>query len=153
MDVLKMTDLEIYDLGIKELKEQIGPAYTERFLRQCKPSTYDYTAERHKLLANQPDIDTIVKRIEKRKVERKEEERIKAERVATWRDGLLELTDLEIYELGLKVLAGSLGAYGLLRFITQHFKHLNGDQSQQSLQDSGVSITPSRRLRATDPQD
>ncbi len=153
MDILKMTDLEIYEMGMEELASQLSTAEKMRFLQQCKPSDYDYTAERHRLLANQPGIDEIVARIQRREAGRKEEERIKVERIAAWRNGLLELTDIEIYELGLKVLADGLGAYGLLRFITQHFKHLNGDQSQQSLQDSGVSITPSRRLRATDPQD
>ena len=91
-------------LGIKELIEQIGPAYTERFLLQCKPNESDYSVERHKLLADQPDIDTIVKRIEKREADRKEEERIKTERVAAWRKGVLELTDIEIYELAVKIL-------------------------------------------------
>ena len=28
MDILEMTDLEIYELGIKELMAQIGPTYT-----------------------------------------------------------------------------------------------------------------------------
>ena len=79
----------------KELTLQLG-AEKIRFLQQCKPSDYDYTAERHKWLANQPDIPTIAKRIQKREAERKEEERIKAKRVAAWRNGLLELTDLEI---------------------------------------------------------
>ena len=153
MDLLEMTDLEIYDLGIKELIEQIGPAYTERFLLQCKPNESDYSVERHKLLEDQPDIDTIVKRIEKREADRKEEERIKTERVAAWRKGVLELTDIEIYELAVKILVDKLHMYGYIGFLQQHFKYLNGDQSQQSLQDSGVSITPSRRLRATDPQD
>ena len=157
MSVLEMTDLEIYELGIKKLTEQMGPGYAARFLQKCKPRDYDYTAERHKLLANQPGIDEIVARIRRREAERKEEERVKAERIAAWLNGLLELTDIEIYELGFKVLADSLSAYGLLRFITQHFKHLNSDQpidqSQQSSPGSGVSITPSQRIRATDPQD
>ena len=130
-----MIDLEIYELGIKELIEQIGPGYTERFLQQCKPSDYDYTAERHKWLANQPDIPTIAKRIQKREAEQKEEY-IKAERVASWRNGLLELTDLEIYELALKVLADSLGAYGFLRFITYHFKQLSTTQTSDPSQPS-----------------
>ena len=68
--------------------------------------------KRHKLLANQPSIDKIVERIHRREVERKEEERIKAERVAAWRKGLLELTDFEIYELGLKILVDKLHVYG-----------------------------------------
>ena len=128
MDLLEMTDLEIYDLGIKELIEQIGPTYTERFLRQCKPSAYDYTAERHKLLANQSGIDEIVARIRRREAERKEEERIKAERVTAWRNGLLELTDIEIFELALKILMDKLHVYGYIGFLQQHFKNLNAEQ-------------------------
>ena len=128
MDILEMTDLELYEVGIKELTEQLGPAYTEKFLQQCKPSDYDYTAERHKLLANQPDIHAIVKRIQQREAEREEEERIKAERVAAWGKGLLELTDFEIYELGLKILAGKLHVCGYVGFLQQHFKHLNNNQ-------------------------
>ncbi len=127
MDILKMTDLEIYELGIKELIEQIGPANTERFLRQCKPNKYDYSVERHKLLADQSDIDTIVKRIQKRETERKEEEHIKTERIAAWRKGILELTDIEIYELAFKILVDKLQVYGSIGFLQQHFKNLNID--------------------------
>ena len=123
-----MTDLEIYELGIKELIEQIGPVYTERFLQRCKPRDYDYTAERHKWLANQPDIPTIAKRIQKREEERKEEERIKAKRVAAWRKGILELTDIEMYELAVKILVDKLHVYGYVGFIQQHFKNLNANQ-------------------------
>ena len=122
MNVLEMTDLEIYESAIIELTTQLGVTYTEKFLRQCKPNEYDYPVERHKLLANQPDIGTIVKRIQRREIERKEEERVKAERVAAWREGSLELTDIEIYELGFKTLADKLGAYGLATFIMYHFK-------------------------------
>ena len=157
MNVLEMTDIEIYELGVKKLTEQMGTAYTAKFLQKCKPRDYDYTAERHKWLANDPDILTMAKQIQEAKVLQAEEERVKAERIAAWRNGLLELTDIEIYEFGLKVLADSLGAYGLATFITQHFKHLNSDQpidqSQQSLLDTGASITPNQRIRATDPQD
>lgn len=157
MDILEMTDLEIYELGIKELIEQIGPAYTERFLRQCKPNEYDYSVERHKLLADQPDIDTIVKRIEKRKVERKEEERIKAERVAAWRKGILELTDIEMYELAVKILVDKLHVYGYIGFVQQHFKHLRDDQPidllQQSLLSGDAKVKPNQQIQETDPQD
>ena len=143
MDILEMTDLELYEVGIKELTEQLGPAYTEKFLQQCKPSDYDYTAERHKLLADQPSIDKIVERIHRREVERKEEERIKAERVAAWRKGLLELTDFEVYELGLKILADKLHVCGYVGFLQQHFKHLNNNQPidspQQSVPDGDIN--------------
>ena len=140
-----MTDLEIYDLGIKELIEQIGPAYTKRFLLQCKPNEYDYSVERHKLLANQPDIPTIVKRIQKREAERKEEERIKTERVAAWRKGILELTDIEIYELAVKILVDKLHVYGYIGFIQQHFKNLNANQPIEQLQPQSDSDVNSVR--------
>ena len=143
MDILKMTDLEIYEMGLKELKAQLGPTYTAHFFQQCKPSEYDYTTERHKLLANQPDIHTIAKRIQQREAEREEEERIKAERIAAWHKGLLELTNIEIYELGLKILADKLHVYGYVGFLQQHFKHLNNNQSidapQQSVPDGDVN--------------
>ncbi len=143
MDILKMTDPELYEMGMKELRVQLGPAYTARFLQQCKPSKYDYTAERHKWLADQPDIPTIAKRIQQREAERKEEERIKAERVAAWRKGVLELTDIEIFELAVKILVDKLHVYGYVGFIQQHFKNLNAeqpiDQPQQFQSDSGGS--------------
>ena len=31
MDILEMTDLELYEVGIKELTEQPGPTYTAKF--------------------------------------------------------------------------------------------------------------------------
>lgn len=138
-----MTDHEIYEFGIKELIEQIGEAYTERFLRQCKPNEYDYSVERHKLLADQSDIDTIVARIRQREVEQKEEERTKTERVAAGRKGVLELTDIEIFELAVKILVDELHVYGYIGFLQHHFKNLNAkqpiDQPQQFQSVSGGS--------------
>ena len=157
MDVLRMTDIEIYQAAITELKAQLGVASTAKFLQQCKPNEYDYSLERHKLLANQPDIDTIAKRIQQREAEREVEERIKAERIAAWRKGLLELTDIEIYELALEILIDKFSVYGFIRFFQQHFKHLNSDQpidqSQQPLPDSDASVMPNQQIRETDPQD
>ena len=156
MNVLEMTDLEIYKAAITELTTQLGPAYTEKFLCRCKPNEYDYSAERHKLLADQPDIDTIVARIRQREVERKEEERIKAERVAAWRNGSLELTDIEIYELALKILMDKFDTYGFIRFFQQHFKHLNTDQPvnrPQPQSDNDVSLVKAGQMPTTEPHD
>lgn len=143
MNVLEMTDLEIYKAAIAELTTQLGTAYTAKFLQQCKPNESDYSVERHKLLADQPDIDTIVERVQRREAERKEEERIKAERITAWRSGSIELTDIEIYELALKIIIDKFDTYGFIRFFQQHFKHLNGNQPidppLQPLPDSRVS--------------
>ena len=122
MDVLKMTDPEIYELGVEKLTEEMGTTYTAQFLQKCKPRDYDYTAERHKWLADDLGIPTIAKQIQQVRAAQEKEEYIKAERVASWRNGLLELTDIEIYELALKVLSDKLGGYGLATFIRHHFK-------------------------------
>ena len=50
MNVLKMTNIEFFELGIATLLEKLGPAGVSRFLRQCEPGIGDYTAERHKWL-------------------------------------------------------------------------------------------------------
>ena len=156
MDILEMTDLEIYELGTKQLTEQMGTTYAAQFLQKCKRRDYDYTAERHKWLADDPDILTMAKQIQEEKALQAKEERVKAERIAAWRKGLLELTDIEIYEFGFKVLADNLGAYGLLRFITQHFKHLNSDQpidKPQPQSDNDVSLVQAGQMPTTEPHD
>ena len=156
MNALEMTDIEIYKAAIAELTTQLGPAHTEKFLQQCKPNEYDYSVERHKLLADQPSIDKIVERIRRREVEREEEERIKAERVAAWRNGSLELTDIEIYELAVKILVDKLHVYGYVGFFQQHFKQLNRGQPMDLTQfQSGkdVSLAQAGQMPTTEPHD
>ena len=53
--------------GLKSLPDKLGASEVPRFIRQCKLGKGDYSVDRHKLLANQPDIDTIVKRIQGRR--------------------------------------------------------------------------------------
>lgn len=146
MNILEMTDKELYEAGLAELTVQLGTDYTERFLQQLKPRSYDYTAERHKLLANQPDIDTIVNHIQEKEASREVEECIKSERIDAWREGLLELTDLEICELGAKVLADKLHVYGAIGFFKHHFKHFKDaqpiDLPRQPVRDNRMN-TPS----------
>ena len=155
MNVLEMTDLEIYKAAIAELRTQLGTAYTARFLRQCKPNEYDYSVERHKWLDDEPDIGTIVARIRQREAEQKKEERIKAKRVAAWRKGLLELTDIEIYEVGLKILIDKFDAYGYVRFFQHHFKLLSDTQptEQPPTSDSSPNVRHPEPGPATEVQD
>ncbi len=128
MNVLEMTDLEIYELGIEKLTEEMGTTYTAQFLQKCKPRDYDYTAERHKWLADDLSIPTIAKQIQEARALQAEEERVKTKRITAWRDGLLELTDIEMYELAVKILVDKLHVYGYIEFIQQHFKNLNANQ-------------------------
>ena len=155
MNVLEMTDLEIYEAAIAELTAQLGSAYTDQFLQQCRPNEYGYSVERHKWLDDEPDIDTIVARIRQREVEQKKEERMKAERIAAWCKGLLELTDIEIYEVGLKILIDKFDAYGYVRFFQQHFKRLSDVQpaDQPPVPDNNPNVIPPKRIPAAETQD
>ena len=157
MNVLQMTDLEIYEAAITELRTQLGHAYVAKFLQKCKPNESDYSVKRHKLLANQPDIDRIVERIWQGEADQKKEERSKAERVTAWQNGSLELTDIEIYELALKILIDKFDVYGFIRFFQQHFKQPDGVQSidllQQPIPDSGTNVMPLQKMREAEPQD
>ena len=129
MNILEMTAGELYKAGVDELIAQMGHAYTDRFLQQCKPNDNDYTAERHKWLDDDPDIPTMIKRIQARKAAQETEERIKTERIQAWRKGLLQLTDIEIHEFGAKVLTDKLGVPGSIQFLRHHFKQNEWAQS------------------------
>ncbi len=116
MNILEMTDKELYELGQKALADKLGADQVDRFIRQCKPGEGDYSVDRHKLLANQGDIDTIVARIRRREVERKEEERKRSERFNAPQSEIRKMTDIEIFEIGIKVLVDKLGVAGYWGF-------------------------------------
>ena len=126
MELLETTTLEFYALGIEALTDELNPDEIKRFLHQCKPGTGDYTADRHNWLKDEP-LDTSVKRLEAARVAR--EERVKAQRVAAWRKNLLELTDIELFEVALEVLLDKIGHYGMLRFFG--YCHQNYDALPQ----------------------
>ena len=48
MNVLEMTDSELYEMGINVLSEKLGASEVPRFVRQCQPGTGDYSVERDK---------------------------------------------------------------------------------------------------------
>ena len=143
-------------LGLRSLQNNLDPRILQSFSGSVNRAITIYTAERHKLLANQPDIPTIVKRIQQREAEREAEERIKAERIAAWRNGLLDLTDIEIYELAVKILVDRLHVYGSVGFFQQHFKNLNTDQPidrPQPQSDNDVSLVKAGQMPTTEPRD
>lgn len=136
------TENELYEAGLKELMAQIGTAYMKRFLQQCKPNDYDYTAERHKWLDDDPNIPTMVKRIQERKIQQETEARVTGEKIEAWCKGLLELTDVEIYELGAKVLTDKLGVPGSIGFLRHHFKQNENPLPQQPMPDKDIKEIP-----------
>ena len=125
MNALEMTDSELYEMGLKVLTDKLGASEVPRFTRQCKLGKGDYSVDRHKLLADQPDIDTIAKRIQDRRAAREAEERARAKRFAMSQSEIQKMTDIEIYEVGNQVLINKLGVTGLIGFI-QICQALNG---------------------------
>ena len=125
MNAIELTDDELYEIGLKVLTDKLGASEVSRFIRQCKPGKGDYSVDRHKLLANQPDIDTIVKQIQDERTAKEAEERARAKRFAAPQSEIRKMTDIEIYEIGSQVLVDSLGVAGLMGFI-RICQELNG---------------------------
>lgn len=125
MNAIEMTDNELYEMGLKVLTNKLGASEVPRFIQQCQPGKGNYSVDRHKLLANQPDIDTIVKRIQDRRAVREAEEHARAKRFAAPQSEIRKMTDIEICEIGNQVLINKLGAAGLIGFI-QICQELNG---------------------------
>lgn len=115
MDVRKMTDLEIYELGIELLIDKLGPAGMMRFFWKGDPGTGDYSVDRYKL--PQPNIDTIVKEIQR--IQSTEQPCVKSWRTASCPVDTQKMTDFEVYEVGIKHLKNELGPTGCSRFLSQ----------------------------------
>ena len=142
MNLLNLTDSELYEIGIKVLTDKLGASEVPRFTRQCQPGKGDYSVDRHKLLANQPDIDTIVKRIQDSRATREAEERARVDRFAAPQNEIHKMTDVEVCEIGNQVLIDKLGVVGLIRFIWQ-CQELNGGPPRdliESREDAEESI-------------
>lgn len=134
MNALEMTDSELYEMGFKVLTDKLGASEVPRFVQQCKPGTGDYSVDRHKLLANEPDIDTIIKRIRDSSAAREAEERARAKRFAAPQSEIRKMTDLEVFEIGNQILIDRLGVDGFIRF-TWHCQELNGGHPRDLIED------------------
>ena len=124
MDVLTMTDDEVYQLGTEALANKLGIAGVPRFLKQIQPLTGDYSIERHEWQDNLPDIDTLVEQI--RQASKEEEiERKRISKLKTYisKNGkplatrIRQISDEDLYKLGLEALVDRLSIAGMPRFI------------------------------------
>ena len=126
MSILKMTDSELYDLGVEALTTKLGKAGASRFLiiNMHAPCTGDYTVERHEWQDNLPDIDTLVEQIRQANKEA-EAERNRISKLKTYisKNGkplatrIREISDEDLYTLGLEALVDKLSIAGMPRFI------------------------------------
>ncbi len=126
MSILKMTDSELYDLGIEALTTKLGKAGASRFLiiNMQAPCTGDYSVERHEWLDNLPDMDTLIEQIRQAgKDAEAERNRISKLKTYVSKNGkplatrIREISDEDLYKLGLEALVDKLSIAGMPRFI------------------------------------
>ncbi len=63
MNVMDMTDAEIYELALEILFDKLGHAGLIQFLRHCKPCTGNYTVERQKRISDDTTDERDLKAI------------------------------------------------------------------------------------------
>ena len=105
-----VTDAEVYELGLEVLLDKLGPAGTIRFLRQCEPTTGDYTVERHEWL-NNLDMETVMQAIQELRQKKQKSPKNEPPKA------IGDMTDLEVYRFGLSTISGKMGASGQMRFL------------------------------------
>ena len=154
MSTLEMTDSELYEVGIAALTDKLGVAEVPRFIQQCQPGTGDYSVDRHTLLADQSDIETLVKRIQQHRTTREVEEKGRTERFTASQSEIREMTNLEIYEIGCEVLIQKLGVAGSMGFLLQCQRRNGGspDYLPQSREDAEEDIRFYTALLALNPK-
>ena len=126
MNILKMTDSEVYHLGIEVLLAKLSTTGASRFLNLIEPRTGNYTLERHKWL-DKIDRETglnVIRKIQKAHEEAKaERNRISKLKTDISKNGkpqptrVQEIADIDLYRLGLEFLTDKLGPGGMSRFL------------------------------------
>lgn len=122
----KRTDSEVYHLGIDALINNFGTNGASRFLNQIEPRTGNYTLERHEWL-DKIDRKTgleLIKEIRKVNIEVEiENKRITKLRTDICGNGkpqikrLQEISDEDLYRIGLDLLIETLGLGGMSHFL------------------------------------
>ena len=59
MNALKLTDEQLYELGLEALVDKLGTAGMIRFIHLFDTGTGDYTKDRHQWLANGKRLDNL----------------------------------------------------------------------------------------------
>ena len=122
----KRTDNEVYHLGIDALVNNFGTTGASRFLNQIEPRTGNYTLERHEWL-DKIDRKTgleLIREIRKVNIEVEiENQRIAKLKADICGNGkpkikrLQEISDRDLYRIGLHLLIETLGLGGMSHFL------------------------------------
>ncbi|WP_373529090.1 hypothetical protein [Nostoc sp.] len=125
IDVSKLTQTEIQQLGIDTLSLALGPAGMGLFMHQFDMGTGDYTRDRDEILGN-PTIKEILARIQERRISQVESSDVLPKVTNMKMLDVTKLTQAEIRGLGIEALTKTLGHAGMTRFM-QQFKRGSGD--------------------------
>ena len=123
MSIRKMTDNEIYRLGIEVLASKLGTEGVHRFLNLCGPCKGDYTVERHEWLDDFPDINTIIEEGQQAREAEQSTQITTTIQTDSSRNKnpsalhIPKMTGMELHEAGLRILVEKLTIAGMPRFI------------------------------------
>ncbi|QFS47411.1 hypothetical protein [Nostoc sphaeroides] len=118
IDVSKLTQTQIQQLGIDTLNLALGPAGMGLFMHQFNLGSGDYTRDRDEILGN-PTIEQIVARIKERRISEVESSDVLPKVTNMRMLDVTKLTQREIRQLGIEALTKALGPAGMARFMQQ----------------------------------
>ncbi|WP_334885882.1 hypothetical protein [Nostoc sp.] len=128
IDVSKLTQTEIQQLGIDTLSLALGPAGMGLFMHQFNLGSGDYTRDRDEILGN-PTIEEIVARIKERRISQVESSDVLPKVTNMKMLDVTKLSQAEIRQLGIEALTKALGPAGMARFM-QQFEIGSGDYTR-----------------------
>ncbi|WP_292825582.1 hypothetical protein [Nostoc sp. JL33] len=128
IDVSKLTQNEIQQLGIDTLSLTLGPAGMGLFMHQFNLGSGDYTRDRDEILGN-PTIEEIVARIKERRISQVESSDVLPKVTNMKMLDVTKLSQAEIRQLGIEALTKALGPAGMARFM-QQFEIGSGDYTR-----------------------
>ena len=109
MNVMDMTDAQIYELGITALTECFGLPETTRFLQICQPHKDESRGTRPRLSVL--EMEEIREKVYKAYTVKSPESEEECKRE------MPKETDIAFYKLGIKAISNALGPLGMARFI------------------------------------
>ena len=109
MNAMDMTDVQIYELGIKVLTECFGLPGTTRFLQICQPHKDEVSGAGQKL--SDLEMEEIREKVYKAYAAKDPKFKKEHNRKMT------KQSDIAFYELSIKAISDVLGPVGMARFI------------------------------------
>jgi hypothetical protein len=156
IDVSKLTQAQIEQLGIEALAKALGSAGMGLFMHQFHIGSGDYTRDRDEILGNST-VAEIVARIKQRRKSLVESSDVLPKVTSIKTIDVSQLAPAQIRLLGIEALAKALGPAGMARFMHQ-FEIGSGDYTQDrdqilgdiTLEDIFASIEERRKQEDKD---